>query len=619
MAALFMQRYSAHTRLNIKDQWLKWYHTTQRRASELQALIDALKASNTRPTSAQRHQMRHLLETVEENQAHLLKLDGQLRDHANMTQLIQRHGGFRPWGQRRNAANAPQQGGGQALLFFVDARLKCNRCKAVGNQSCVLAAGSVRCTYCATVAKRPCHWGNIHLSGEVYMHDSDELVAHYNGRGFTILKKTRQPEQWVECFKNIEAATDYLVRHAFEFRGANLPRKLSDANRYTKTEWPPAAIAAFKVQGSRFYRRTKELTTIVLPLGHEVEYPLVWAPQREGSDSPMRMDDADQPSRAGTHTPRHATPGPADPRSSIPPPMSPFTTGAQGGASSRSPSVASTQPPQPRTLSSVELGYPSSSLAGGAHSSMATSPAPSAYDGHAGMPLVPVAAPTTSAAPAPIQGVESTLHSALAAGLEASGERESLELINGRIERAREAIQHVNDAIAGRDQPMEADDYGLEDREAMPTGEGSREPSRHSSAASAMSTPPLHERSVIADSRGPTTSLQETSSTTHTARPSTSAMLPPTTTHSGGVDRLRYGGAVAPPASHQRSQPPQAGPSHLGMSTSQAAQAAPMWTVATPLGTTSESESEQVDELQSDTSSVAPCAHTRNVGRGSHR
>ncbi|CDO78055.1 hypothetical protein BN946_scf184453.g1, partial [Trametes cinnabarina] len=318
-----------------------------------------------------------------------------------------------------------------------------------------------------------------------------------------------------------------------------------------------------------------------------------------------------------------------------------------------------------RTLSSVELGYPSSS-AGGAQSSMsmASSPERSVYDWRTWMPSTPVVAPTASVPPAPREGVphivttsreaerihllaylsdllndraqvESTLHSALAAGLDASSERDSLEVINARIELAREAIQHVNDAIQGRDQPMEADDYGLQEGEEKPTGEGSRGPSRepsrqsslshHTSAASAMSTPPWRERTVHPDSRAPTTSPQASSSRSHPTRHSTSAMPPPTamgalsSQRSGGVERLRYGAAAAPTASHQQPQPPAAGPSHLGASTSQAVQAAPTWTVATPLWTTSESESEQIDELQSDTPSVAPRGRTRNVGRGSRR
>ncbi|KAI0629078.1 hypothetical protein C8Q77DRAFT_1161724 [Trametes polyzona] len=237
-----------------------------------------------------------------------------------------------PYNDSADPMNIPQQSGRQASLFFIDARLKCNRCKAVGNHECVLAAGSVCCYHCATVAKRACHWGNIHLSGEVYMRDSGALFAHYNSQGFMLLNHTRQPQEWVECFKNIEAATEYLICHAFEFHSTNLSRNLSEAERFKPTKWPPVAIAAFKARGSRFYWRTKELPTFVLPLGHEGAYPVESAPQREGSNSPMGTDDTNESRRTDARTPRNAnttpgpayphnaTPGPANPRSSVPPP-----------------------------------------------------------------------------------------------------------------------------------------------------------------------------------------------------------------------------------------------------------------------------------------------------------
>ncbi|KAI0632911.1 hypothetical protein C8Q77DRAFT_1158365 [Trametes polyzona] len=273
MARRFMQRYSARTRLEIKDQWWKWYHVTQTAAANFQAQVDTLKSSNTRPTTAQTEQMHDLLESLEENKAHLLKLDRQIRDHANLAQLIQTHGGFCPWGLRHHLGNVPQQSGRQASLFFVDARLKCNCCKAVGNHECMLSAGSVRCYHCTTVVKRVCHWGNIHLSGEVYMRDSGALFAHYNGQGFTLLNHTRQPQEWVECFKNIEAATKYLIHHAFEFRSMNLSRNLSEAERFKPTEWPPAAIAAFKAQGSggQSFSLRREHITVAIPLWTTIE------------------------------------------------------------------------------------------------------------------------------------------------------------------------------------------------------------------------------------------------------------------------------------------------------------------------------------------------------------
>ena len=79
-----MQRYSARTRLEIKDQWQKWYHVTQTAAANFQAQADALSSSNTRPTTAQTEQMRELLQSLEDHKAHLLKLDRQIRDHANL-------------------------------------------------------------------------------------------------------------------------------------------------------------------------------------------------------------------------------------------------------------------------------------------------------------------------------------------------------------------------------------------------------------------------------------------------------------------------------------------------------------------------------------------------------
>ena len=103
--------------------------------------------------------------------------------------------------------------------------------------------------------------------------------------------------------------------------------------------------------------------------------------------------------------------------------------------------------------------------------------------------------------------VEKSVHSALAAGRDASGERHSLENINRRIELAREAIERINDAVEERDQPIEADEYGIEEREDTRTGEGLREPSRHSSYPARCLvgfrvTPPPYASTAVGAQRG---------------------------------------------------------------------------------------------------------------------
>lgn len=109
MAKRFMLSYSTYTRLNVQEQWTKWYNNTESRLDDIRADLNAFKESNSQPTPEQERYMKGVLFSLEENKAHLVKLERQIRDRGMMGEcgsMELRVLATRAWGRAKSSLHS---------------------------------------------------------------------------------------------------------------------------------------------------------------------------------------------------------------------------------------------------------------------------------------------------------------------------------------------------------------------------------------------------------------------------------------------------------------------------------------------------------------------------------